>query len=379
MPFYIRKSVSVGPFRFNLSKSGIGVSAGVTGFRVGTGPKGHYIHAGRGGLYYRSSISGSGNRAAPTTNSQPPAQSSQRPPPDYKERSVEMIRVSSADVLQMDDARFADILADLTAKQNSTSKMATLAWVGGIMTLLAAMIVGAQGFVIGLLIAGVTVAVGAWLDSFQRSAVLMYDLEEDATAAYQSVTAAFDVIMSCKGKWHVDAGGEILDPHAWKRNAGASHLLVKNPTVFDYSLPRVIKSNITPPAIKSGKETLYFLPDFLLVVDDKKVGAVGYDKLAIRSQQSNFIEAGIVPSDTVVLYHVWKHPNKGGGPDRRFADNVQLPVCQYEAIHLTSSNGLNELLEVSKVGVTEPFAKAITRLYHVTGNDAVYDSVPLLT
>ena len=156
-------------------------------------------------------------------------------------------------------------------------------------------------------------------------------------------------------------------------------MLVKNPTVFDYSLPRVIKSNITPPAIKSGKETIYFLPDFLLVVDDKKVGAVGYDKLAIRSQQSNFIEAGIVPSDTVVLYHVWKHPNKGGGPDRRFADNVQLPVCQYEAIHLTSSNGLNELLEVSKVGVTEPFAKAITRLYRVTGNAAVSDSVPLLT
>lgn len=29
MPFYLRKSVSLGPFRFKLSKSGIGVSAGV--------------------------------------------------------------------------------------------------------------------------------------------------------------------------------------------------------------------------------------------------------------------------------------------------------------------------------------------------------------
>jgi hypothetical protein len=27
MPFYIRKSIKAGPFRFNLSKSGIGVSA----------------------------------------------------------------------------------------------------------------------------------------------------------------------------------------------------------------------------------------------------------------------------------------------------------------------------------------------------------------
>jgi hypothetical protein len=29
MGFYLRKSISVGPLRFNLSKSGIGVSAGV--------------------------------------------------------------------------------------------------------------------------------------------------------------------------------------------------------------------------------------------------------------------------------------------------------------------------------------------------------------
>ncbi len=39
MGLYIRKSVRVGPFRFNLSKSGVGVSAGVKGFRVGVSPK----------------------------------------------------------------------------------------------------------------------------------------------------------------------------------------------------------------------------------------------------------------------------------------------------------------------------------------------------
>ena len=38
MGFYIRKSLSAGPFRFNLSKSGVGVSVGVPGFRD-SGPK----------------------------------------------------------------------------------------------------------------------------------------------------------------------------------------------------------------------------------------------------------------------------------------------------------------------------------------------------
>src|SRR6266581_377508 len=58
MSFYLRKALRLGPLRFNLSKSGIGVSAGITGFRVGTGPRGNYIHAGRSGVYYRKNFRG---------------------------------------------------------------------------------------------------------------------------------------------------------------------------------------------------------------------------------------------------------------------------------------------------------------------------------
>ena len=50
MGFYIRKSINAGPFRFNLSQSGLGVSAGIPGFRVGTGPRGNYVHMGRDGI-----------------------------------------------------------------------------------------------------------------------------------------------------------------------------------------------------------------------------------------------------------------------------------------------------------------------------------------
>jgi DNA polymerase-3 subunit epsilon len=54
MGFYIRKSMSRGPVRLNISKSGIGFSFGIKGLRIGPGPKGTYFHAGRHGLYYRS-------------------------------------------------------------------------------------------------------------------------------------------------------------------------------------------------------------------------------------------------------------------------------------------------------------------------------------
>ena len=58
MAWYLRKSLNFGPVRFNLSKSGVGLSAGIKGLRVGTGPKGRYLQAGRGGLYYRRSLNG---------------------------------------------------------------------------------------------------------------------------------------------------------------------------------------------------------------------------------------------------------------------------------------------------------------------------------
>jgi len=53
MGFYIRKALLTGPVRVNLSKGGLGFSAGVTGARVGVNRQGVYVHGGRGGLYYR--------------------------------------------------------------------------------------------------------------------------------------------------------------------------------------------------------------------------------------------------------------------------------------------------------------------------------------
>lgn len=54
MGLYLRKSFRLGPLRVNLSRAGLGLSVGATGARFGMDATGHpYVHAGRGGLYYR--------------------------------------------------------------------------------------------------------------------------------------------------------------------------------------------------------------------------------------------------------------------------------------------------------------------------------------
>ena len=57
MGFYLKKGFNISPARVDLSKAGVGVSIGGKGLRFGSGPKGNYVHAGRGGFYYRRSLS----------------------------------------------------------------------------------------------------------------------------------------------------------------------------------------------------------------------------------------------------------------------------------------------------------------------------------
>jgi hypothetical protein len=98
------------------------------------------------------------------------------------------------------------------------------------------------------------------------------------------------------------------------------------------------------------------MPDVILVQDRNRFGAVQYADLNLRWQPSRFIETERVPSDTTVVGHTWKYPNKNGGPDRRFKDNRQIPICLYESVHFKSNSGINELVEFSKTGLIEQFA-----------------------
>jgi hypothetical protein len=64
VPWGFRRSLKlVGPLRLNLSKSGLGLSLGVPGLHIGSGPRGRYVRAGLPGtgIYYRKSL----NKPAP--------------------------------------------------------------------------------------------------------------------------------------------------------------------------------------------------------------------------------------------------------------------------------------------------------------------------
>ncbi len=217
MGFYFRKSVKAGPFRFNFSKGGMGMSVGVRGLRIGTGPRGHYIHAGAGGLYYRGTIGRAGEQPAPSVRHAPEPST---PPLVPRQSDVVMTEIESGEVLAMRDQAFGAILDDLNAKQRQT-RMSTLlglafgvvgAVLGAAITdeavRMGGILLGALAFLPGML-------VGRWQDSYRRVSVLLYDLEKDAEIAYERLGEAFDTMASSHAKWHVGSSGQIQDTTTW--------------------------------------------------------------------------------------------------------------------------------------------------------------------
>lgn len=71
MGWSYRRSAKFGPFRLNFSKSGIGVSAGVKGARISTGPRGSYANFGISGLYYRQKVGGANSAGSATRRVMP--------------------------------------------------------------------------------------------------------------------------------------------------------------------------------------------------------------------------------------------------------------------------------------------------------------------
>jgi hypothetical protein len=347
MPFYIRKSVSVGPFRFNLSKSGIGLSAGVKGFRVGTGPRGNYVHMGRNGLYYRASLNG------PRPPRSSPTIARHEPSPEN------LAEIETGQVVEMADTNAKDVLGQINEVLATLPVWPFLLFPGltACMFLYSNLYFASSGS-LGVLIV-VASGLALYLDRIRRSVVLMYELDSESSDLFETLTRSFDLVRQSTRIWNIQAQGPQPD---WKRNAGATKTLKRTRANLGYRAPSIVKTNISVPAITGGRQSLYFFPDLLLVLEGRQAGVVSYANLSIQTTMTNFIETESVPSDSRVSHYTWKYVNKGGGPDRRFNGNRQLPVVNYQEIELTSSSGLRKLLQVSRVEDRSGLIRALANL-----------------
>lgn len=361
MGLYLRKSIRVGPFRFNLSNGGVGVSVGIKGFRVGSGPRGNYVHMGANGIYYRATI--------PSAIRSNPGGAGSRPlggpvdPVIPARTHGPMVDIESADSTQIVDSSSRSLLDEMKQKQ---AKLRVWPWIGA-----AAVICWWMAWHSGLPTWGVLLvvivgcsltAIASFWDTLRKTVVLMYELDPAMEAALTQLHAAADYLTGASAVWHIPSKAQVHDS---KYHAGANSLVKRNRTKIHRSAPPFVKTNVQTVAVNVGRQTLHFFPDRLLIYDASGVGAVGYKELQIRTGATSFVEDEAVPSDATVIGHTWRYVNKKGGPDRRFKNNKQIPICNYDQLGLNSSSGLNELLHISRSGSASYISDAVHALARI--------------
>jgi len=357
MGFYLRKSVRVGPLRFNLSGSGIGLSCGIPGLRIGTGPRGNYIHAGRGGFYYRKTFS------AGKTHSFGTDQPNQQP--TYQTDTVDptlgqLEPVDAGTSALMQDTSSQSLLDELNEKHR---RLRLWPWILllAIATVATAIYLGLPALIIGLVTCAGAVAVilSKYRDTLKKTTVLLYDFDDDALGAFANLDGAFNQANASQCIWHVQSKAAVLDR---KYHAGASSVIDTDKIRLSKSAPPGVKTNILPMVTPLGRKRLYFLPDRVLLLDAVGFGAISYQDLRVELEKSTFITGEVTaPSDARIVTYTWRYVNKGrgGGPDHRFHDNPQLPVIETGDLAFSTDSGFSAKLKFSNVGAAEALENGV--------------------
>lgn len=351
MGFYLRKPVKAGPFRFNISKSGIGVSGGVKGLRVGSGPRGNYVHMGRHGVYYRKTLgSGSGRSSARTATPVPT--------PAPTEVGLPMESLTGATTEELAQSSSSELLRQI---QEAEKRIRLWPIVLGVTLLFGLANLGVELWLGALiLVIGLAATFWAWVrDKARKTIVIFYEVEGEPAARFDALVEAFQSAARSQKAWHMTAAAAVSDLQTHKRSAGASQIVQREEASLSMSGPAVIASNITIPTLKSKTRSVFLLPDRLLILQGGQYADVAWDSVSATADESRFIEDGPVPSDAQVVDHTWQYVNKSGGPDRRYKDNRELPICLYGELLVSGSSGLRAEWQFSRTEAVKELPDAI--------------------
>jgi len=452
MGWSYRKSFGAGPFRLNLSKSGVSYSVGVRGARVNFSSRGTYVNLSSHGISYRSKISG-----VPVSNV----------PQIIPAVFEEVHNIASADIAQLTDNDSKDFINELTKK---SSQVSYVSWFGvfplivfvGMMLFIsfssqttitqpandstvvrvtsdigvnirksayakAAIVKAASSWQTFLLLDSTNskwlkvsfndtagyisrrfatidhvhhdevtaespaianpyagyelvgglvffIALIIWLRKVDRKRFEMelhYEMDEQFRQVYQQFGNHFSAFSRSARIWQYLNAQRTSD---LKRNAGAGQLIKRTAirAISNNQVPlRHFITNVSIPYLKLSNLEFYFLPERLLVKRGATFAAVFYKNLRITGSTTRFIESESVPGDAQVIDHTWRYVNKSGGPDRRFNDNRQLPICAYSEYTLTSDTGVFEVITTSKQGAMDAFAGFLAQIGELQAKMAI--------
>lgn len=167
------------------------------------------------------------------------------------------------------------------------------------------------------------------------------ELSEQEKKNYLEFCNAFQELKRCKGHWIIMMTRQNDDLKSSARTTVSRAQVVFKNECFPY-----LESQYSIPVLPSTSiGSIYFYPRFVIYGSSLDMFEVyPMDRVSLTYKQSRFIEDGFWPSDAIRVGTTYKYVNKSGEPDRRFANNPQMPILLYGDIVIKP---FNETIEVS--------------------------------
>jgi len=328
-----RKSINLGGgFRVNLSKSGVGYSWGVKGYRV--------TRSANGRTRTTASIPGTGiswveEGSGKRQQRQLPNGTTPRNSPVVDNNHYDTVEISNNITHDTISEGLEDMVvsAQRLIRLNKTANL--LIWI----SLFIGIIVQP---VLLILLASIIFKIVVITKGVIN---LEYTIDSDQIKVVENRMKTVLEIMKCNKVWRIMQSSKVIDT---KYTAGASTTVKRVSCATGSKPPFPFKTNSQVAIFKLKNETLMFLPDKLFVIAKNKIGVLDYNDFTKVINTRRFIEDGAVPKDATIVGKTWKYVNKSGGPDKRFKNNRQLPICSYGKMILSSQKGLNTEIMFSK-------------------------------
>lgn len=315
MGWRYRKSVNLGGgFRINISKSGIGYSWGFPGYR--------HTYSANGTQRKTYSIPGTGISYVESVN---------------HKNSNHNINYDENTKLITGDTQYFQNTVNISASSKDDDILKRIRQIRTIDIIANVFLFSIIFMPLGILLK-LAIMCKCKID-------LTYEMDEDSFKKYNHLNDFIYEISRNNKVWQIYSSTEVYNI---KYNAGANCNITRNNAYISKKMPWYIRHNIKVYCLNLKNEKIYFTPDRMLVF--KKWGGVGcyqYNKLAVDFSTTNFVENGIVPRDSEISRYTWRYVNKNGGPDKRFNNNKQIPICKYGEITMKTNDGMNVLLEYS--------------------------------
>ena len=346
MGLRFRKSINLGGFRINFSKTGIGYSFGAGGLR--------FTQKAGGGSRVTASIRGTG--ISYTHDSSIKSRQGKTSVPNaITSPNVEFVDEGTkieSNLVQSDQNELITKLNDAHNKNRRYKTIKILACVGAVISLC---YISESWFA---LIPFLGCIIWFCLLPKKASIDVEYNFAENDSQCnkYNDLLRGLEVLTSNEKLCEITSIQTNAD---YKKQAGANNLISTSAEVKVGKKMKCIETNIEYKTLKIQNKEIVFLPDIILVYQEKNWKSINYTDVEVAYADSRFIEEGVVPSDTEILTYNWQYMNKNGGPDKRFANNRQIPVCAYGQIGIESKNGLKIIIMGSNRNKTKKFYDAM--------------------